>query len=108
MTIRTLLAAGAAVSALCGAAVSQDPPPAGAKGWARPAQAEKEALRGLGYVGGPVEPPTQEDLRRRRDEKLAGAWIKNAAWISDPDQAREVAKAKGQKIFAYFTRSYAP
>ena len=118
MTIRTLLAAAAAVSALCSAAVSQDPPPVGAKALSRPSQevrgkpgkdksapAKQELLRGLGYVGVPAKPPTQEELRKRRDAKLAGAWVKNAAWISDYDQAREVAKAKDQKIFAYFTRS---
>lgn len=49
-----------------------------------------------------------EELAKRRDQKLAEPWLKKAAWITDYDKAREQAKKSGKVIFAYFTRSYAP
>jgi len=52
--------------------------------------------------------PSQEDLIGRRDAKLAEPWVKNAAWITDYDEAQRVANETGKKIFAYFTRSYSP
>lgn len=49
-----------------------------------------------------------EELIKRRDQKLAEPWLKKAAWITDYDQAKEEAKKSKKIIFAYFTRSYAP
>lgn len=48
----------------------------------------------------------QDDMIRKRDEKLNESWVGKADWITDFDEAREVAKASGKPIFAYFTRSY--
>lgn len=48
----------------------------------------------------------QDDMIKRRDEKLNESWVKKAAWITDFDKAREAAKDSGKPIFAYFTRSY--
>ena len=46
-------------------------------------------------------------MEEKRDAKLAEAWLKKAAWITDYDKALQEAKASGKPIFAYFTRSYA-
>ena len=46
--------------------------------------------------------------QERLKKKLAGAWVKNAAWITDLDEAKASATKSGKQIFAYFTRSYAP
>ena len=48
----------------------------------------------------------QDDMIKRRDEKLNESWVKKADWITDFDKARATAKASGKPIFAYFTRSY--
>lgn len=51
--------------------------------------------------------PSQEDLIKKRDAKLAEAWLKNGTWITDYTKAKEEAKKANKLIFAYFTRSYA-
>ncbi len=51
--------------------------------------------------------PSQEDLVKLREEKLAKEVFKLAPWSFDYDAARKQAKAEGKLIFAYFTRSYA-
>lgn len=40
--------------------------------------------------------------------KLESPFVKNAAWVTDYDEARKQAKEGNKLIFAYFTRSYAP
>lgn len=45
---------------------------------------------------------------KKLGKKLEGAWVKNAAWITDFDRAKSKARKSGKQIFAYFTRSYAP
>jgi len=50
----------------------------------------------------------QDDLVAKKEEKLAQAWLKNADWILDYDEAKAAAAKTGKPIFAYFTRSYAP
>ncbi|HLU37901.1 MAG TPA: hypothetical protein VK081_00855 [Planctomycetota bacterium] len=52
--------------------------------------------------------PSQEELIKRRDEKLAKPVFQKADWNTDYDAVREQAKKEGKLIFAYFTRSYAP
>lgn len=52
--------------------------------------------------------PSQDDLKKKRDEKLAGDWVKKFPWITDYTKAKEEAKKSGKLIFAYFSRSYAP
>ena len=59
-------------------------------------------------AAGPRTPPTPEELGKRYAAKLEGAWIKNANWITDYDQAKATASESGKPIVAYFTRSYAP
>jgi ABC-type sugar transport system substrate-binding protein len=51
--------------------------------------------------------PSQDDLARKRDEKMASPFLKKAPWITDLAKAREASRASGKVIFAYFTRSYA-
>jgi len=41
-------------------------------------------------------------------QKLTKDFVKNAAWVTDYEEARTRAKAENKLIFAYFTRSYAP
>ena len=48
------------------------------------------------------------DLQASLDQKLAKPFFKNAAWITDFDEAKRKARELGKPIFAYFTRSYAP
>lgn len=42
----------------------------------------------------------------KRDKKLEGAWLKNAEWILDYDEAKKEAAKTGRPIFGYFTASY--
>ncbi len=49
-----------------------------------------------------------QSLQKRLEKKLAGAWVKKAAWITDFDEAKASANKGSKQIFAYFTRSYAP
>ncbi len=63
-------------------------------------------LTAAGLLGG--KPPGQEELEKRYAAKLDGAWVKNANWITDYDQAKAFAAKTGKQILAYFTRSYAP
>lgn len=49
-----------------------------------------------------------EALKRKLDQKLEAAFLKNATWILDYDEAKAASKKSGKKIFAYFTRSYSP
>ena len=52
--------------------------------------------------------PTAEDLKARRDAKLAEDWLTKAPWILSFEKAKAVAAETGKPIFAYFTRSYQP
>jgi hypothetical protein len=73
---------------------------------AGPAQ-ERPAARILPAPAGAQPQPSQEDLVRRRDEKLALPAFKKPAWTFDYDAARAEAKKSGKLIFTYFSRSYA-
>ena len=42
------------------------------------------------------------------EAKLQKDFVKNAAWVTDYDEARKQAKTDNKLIFAYFTRSYQP
>lgn len=53
-------------------------------------------------------PPTVEELKERRDAKLAEDFLKNAPWITSFEKAKATAAETGKPIFAYFTRSYQP
>jgi len=58
-------------------------------------------------LGATAAPPDSQALIKKRDEKLASAFLKKAPWITDYDKARAESKKSGKPIFAYFTRSYA-
>jgi hypothetical protein len=51
--------------------------------------------------------PSQEELIKRRDAKLAEAWVSEGGWITDLQKALTEAKEGGKLILAYFSRSYA-
>ena len=53
-------------------------------------------------------PPSQEQLKQNRANKVAEKWFTEAGWIDDYDVAREKAKESGKLILAYFTRTYSP
>jgi hypothetical protein len=53
-------------------------------------------------------PPSQDQLKKQRDEKLGEDWVKKFPWVTDYTKAKEEAKKSGKMIFAYFSRSYAP
>jgi hypothetical protein len=63
------------------------------------------ALAGGLLLGGLA---AQQDFAAKRDAKLESAFLKNATWVTDYDQALALAKQEKKLIFAYFTRSYAP
>jgi hypothetical protein len=52
-------------------------------------------------------PPSQEEMKKRYEEKVGEAWFKDGGWTDDFDAARAAAKSSGKPILAYFTRSYA-
>jgi hypothetical protein len=52
-------------------------------------------------------PPSQEQLKENRANKVAEKWFTDAGWIDDYDVAREKASESGKLILAYFTRTYA-
>lgn len=52
--------------------------------------------------------PSQEELQKRYEEKIAKPWLKNAKWTIDLEDAKKQAQETGKPIFAYFTRSYSP
>ena len=62
----------------------------------------------LTILGVSASAEAQGDLVAKRDKKLAGEWLKKAAWVTDYDQARAKAAETNQLIFGYFTRSYSP
>ena len=53
-------------------------------------------------------PPSQDQLKKQRDDKFGEAWVKKFPWVTDYSKAKEEAKKSGKLIFAYFSRSYAP
>ncbi|MCE9582771.1 MAG: thioredoxin family protein [Planctomycetes bacterium] len=53
-------------------------------------------------------PPSQDQLKKQRDEKLAEGWVTKFPWNTDYAKAKEEAKKSGKAIFAYFSRSYSP
>lgn len=53
-------------------------------------------------------PTFAQDFEANLENKMAKEFVKNAAWETDYDKARERAATDGKLIFAYFTRSYAP
>lgn len=57
--------------------------------------------------GAAAKGPSQQELVKLRDEKLALPVFQKAAWTFDYDVARERAKKEGKPIFTYFSRSYA-
>jgi hypothetical protein len=64
------------------------------------------ALAGICAAQRP-EPPSQDQLKTQRAEKMAKEVFKKADWTFDYDKARAESKKSGKPIFAYFTRSYA-
>ena len=49
-----------------------------------------------------------QDMKANLEQKMAKAFVKNAAWITDYDAAKAKALQEGKLIFGYFTRSYQP
>ena len=72
--------------------------------WAVPSIARSRLIAASAAFAG----PTQEQLKKQRDEKLGKAWVKKFPWLTDYAKAKEEAKKSGKPIFAYFSRSYSP
>ena len=62
----------------------------------------------LGTATAQRTPPSQDQLKERKAQKLEEAWWDNGNWITDHTVAKKAAKEEGKYIFAYFTRSYSP
>ena len=58
-------------------------------------------------LAGAMPGQSQEDLKHRKEHKLAAEFLKKATWFTDYDAARGAARKQDKVIFAYFTRSYA-
>lgn len=56
--------------------------------------------------GAQQQEPTQEELQKKFDEKLAKPFMSHAKWTVDYDAVRARAKAEKKLVLAYFTRSY--
>ena len=52
--------------------------------------------------------PTQEELKVKLEAKKEEAFLKNADWLYDFEKVKALAQKEDKRIFAYFTRSYAP
>jgi|FLOH01.1.fsa_nt_gi hypothetical protein len=65
------------------------------------------ALLGLALVAPAAAQVDQAEMQTNFDAKMAKEFISNAAWVTDYDEARKMAKEQGKLIFVYFTRSYA-
>ena len=61
-----------------------------------------------GTPGLTAQDVSQEKLVALRDKKMGSAFLRAAPWQTDFDQAKAAAKERGQLIFVYFTRSFAP
>ncbi|MGH7163175.1 MAG: hypothetical protein ACREID_06810 [Planctomycetota bacterium] len=66
------------------------------------------ARRSLAAVLALAAASSAQSPEERRDEKLAKEFVKNAAWVTDYEEALRAAAAQAKPVFAYFTRSYAP
>jgi hypothetical protein len=62
-------------------------------------------LSAVAARGAPAQ--DQEALKKKHDDLVAEAWVKEGGWVVDYDAAREQAKKGGKLLCAYFTRSYA-
>jgi len=65
------------------------------------------ALLGLALAAPAAAQVDQAEMQTNFDAKMAKEFISNAAWVTDYDEARKMAKEEGKLIFVYFTRSYA-
>ncbi len=57
----------------------------------------------LGVASTQGQTRNQAELKTRLEKKLQGAWIKNADWIMDYEQALKRSRQSGKLVFAYFT-----
>lgn len=58
-------------------------------------------------LAAPAAAQDQEQMQKNFDDKMAKEFVSNAAWVTDYDEAKKMAKEQGKVIFVYFTRSYA-
>lgn len=52
--------------------------------------------------------PSQDELKKKYEDKLSLEFIDYGGWITDYDEARAKAKGEGKVLFVYFSRSYSP
>ncbi|MEK7468916.1 MAG: hypothetical protein AAB074_16195 [Planctomycetota bacterium] len=52
--------------------------------------------------------PSQDELKKKKEEVLKDPFLKKAPWTLDYDKALAEAVKTGKPVFAYFTRSFAP
>ena len=96
--MKTRIVLTALLAAMVAAASAQEP--------AKPKVKVVPGAR-VGAAPAPQNQPSQEDLKKQREEKLAKEVFKKAPWSFDYDKVRAEAKAGNKLIFTYFTRSYA-
>ena len=102
MTRTKLVLALSMLPSLCGLAVAQDGTP-------KPATTAPQPQRAARLMTAPPQSsePTQAELAKKLEEKLAKPFLGVAKWTTDYDGARARAKEEHKLIFTYFTRSYA-
>ena len=52
--------------------------------------------------------PSQDDMKKKYEDKLALEFVEYGGWITDYDAARAKAKEEDKVLFVYFSRSYSP
>jgi hypothetical protein len=88
-----------ALPVLAAMLAAQDPQPA------RPTP--MRTIQPAGTAATPPAPPSQDELKKRYEDKLTKPFLAAATWTTDYDKARATAKEEGKLLFGYFTRSYA-
>ncbi|MFO1050752.1 MAG: hypothetical protein U1F36_00890 [Planctomycetota bacterium] len=89
-------------SSLCGMLAAQE-------GTTKPAPAPTQPAAAARLIAAPQQQgePTQAELQKKYDEKLAKPFVEKSKWTTDYDAARARAKEEHKLLFTYFTRSYA-
>ena len=79
---------------------------------AKPKKVKPQRIKAVRMVAGGMaaarKPPTKPELKAKLEAKLKEPFVAAIAWEQDFEAAQRKSKDSGKRIFAYFTRSYAP